>query len=299
MEISDIALRVVGAFYAFAGVVATRAAIMSAFLDMAIAKISLKRTSRREALRTYWLLGAAALIFLGGAALAVQIDLAQWLFVISALGQAVYLAALAPLYFDAEDPPDAAGRQSTLNAFVLYLAATAFVLWGAAHGKLKPVSEASPAAIAIFGTLLAAYIWYLGSTAWKTLRPSPQTTGGVDSDDFDSASGPIPFDASVVAKVKVMADYGCDPLWSLDDNYWNFSGADLGLSPDLARDLADWADRYDKSLNPDDPQNSDWSDADFLRHSDEGRALAVRLKRERPDLMVYAWEAAAGVVEVH
>lgn len=127
MEISDIALRVVGAFYAFAGVVATRAAIMAAFLDMAIAKISLEKTPRREALRTYWLLAAAALIFLGGVALAVQIDLAQWFFVVSALGQAAYLAALAPLYFDAEDPPDAQGRSGTINAFVLYLAATAFV----------------------------------------------------------------------------------------------------------------------------------------------------------------------------
>lgn len=170
-------------------------------------------------------------------------------------------------------------------------------MWGAAHGKLKPVADASPAAVAIAGALLAAYLWYLASTAWKTLRPSPQSFG--DDGDSCAPSEPAPFDASLVTKVKVMADYGCDPLWSLDDNYWNFSGADLGLSSDLARDFSDWADRYDKSLNPDDPKNSQWSDADFVSHSDEGKALAVRLKRERSDLMVYAWEAAAGVVEVH
>lgn len=298
MDIADIALRLVGAFYAFAGVVATRAAIMSAFLDLAIAKISLKSTPRREALRTWWLLAAAALIFVGGVALVVQIDVAQWVFVISALGQAAYLAVLAPLYFDADDPPDAGGRQSSINAFVLYLAATAFVLWGAAHGKLKPLADASPAAIAIAAALLTAYVWYLGSTAWKTLRPSPEPSGDASEDFNAGRHQPAPFDASLVEKVKVMADYGCEPLWSLDDNYWNFSGAELGVSADIARDLAEWADRYGQSLNADDPQNSHWSDAEFRAHAAEGSELAVRLKRERPDLKVYAWVPEAGAVEV-
>ena len=42
-----------------------------------------------------------------------------------------------------------------------------------------------------------------------------------------------------------------------------------------------------------------WSDAEHAAHATDGRRLAVRLKRERPDLMVYVLGADTGVVEVH
>ncbi|MFN0218881.1 MAG: hypothetical protein ACKVP4_08730 [Hyphomicrobium sp.] len=297
MEISDIALRFVGAFYAFAGFVATRAAIMAAFLDSAISQISMKQTPLRERSQTWWLLGAAVAIFAGGVALIVQLDVARWLFVASALGQALYLAVLAPYYFDVVDPPDAKGRKGTINAFALYLAATAFVLWAGHQGKLTPLAEADRPALAVAGAALAAFLYYLASTAWKSLRPSKTASGG-EAEPYEH-NGPIPFDVSAVHQVKVMADYGCEPLWSLDDNYWNFPASKLGVSDDLARDLGDWAARYGLSLNEDDPQNSHWSDAQFRAHRDEGRTLAVRLKRERPYLQIFVLEPGTGVVEVH
>ena len=42
-----------------------------------------------------------------------------------------------------------------------------------------------------------------------------------------------------------------------------------------------------------------WSEEQHAAHAAEGRRLAGRLKRERPDLMVYVLEGDIGVVEVH
>jgi hypothetical protein len=47
------------------------------------------------------------------------------------------------------------------------------------------------------------------------------------------------------------------------------------------------------------PVDGRWSDAQHAEHAAEGRRLAGRLKRERPDLMVYVMEADIGIVEIH
>jgi hypothetical protein len=49
----------------------------------------------------------------------------------------------------------------------------------------------------------------------------------------------------------------------------------------------------------DDPANGNWIDAQYAAHAAEGQRLAGRLKRERPDLMVYVMEPDIGVVEIH
>ena len=73
----------------------------------------------------------------------------------------------------------------------------------------------------------------------------------------------------------------------------------IDLSPELTADLSAWAAAYDTSLDVDDPAASLWSDERYAAHAAEGRRLAGRLKRERPDLMIYVLEADTGVVEVH
>jgi hypothetical protein len=73
----------------------------------------------------------------------------------------------------------------------------------------------------------------------------------------------------------------------------------IDLSPQLAADLNAWAVAFDTSLNMDDPATGNWSDAQYADHVAEGRRLAGRLKRERPDLMVYVMEPDIGVVEIH
>ncbi len=159
-DITDIILRLVGAFYAFAGVVATRAAMTSYFMDTAIAAIGGGRADPVERQRSYWLIAAAWLVFAGGAALIAGLDTARWLFLASAAGQVIYIFALAPMYFDKVDPPDPAGRRQTTNAFVIYVAATALVMWAAAAGRLIPVAEAPPMVLAAVVTACLALAVY-------------------------------------------------------------------------------------------------------------------------------------------
>lgn len=159
-DITDIVLRLLGAFYAFAGVVATRAAMTSYFMDTAIATIGGGRADPVERRRSFWLIGAAWLVFAGGVLLVAGLGPARWVFLASAAGQAVYLFALAPMYFDKSDPPDPRGRRQTTNAFVIYVAATAFVLWAAAMGRLTPVVDAHPLLLAAVATACLALAVY-------------------------------------------------------------------------------------------------------------------------------------------
>ena len=126
MDAVELGLRARGAFYVFAGYVATRAALTSHLIDRALAAISGAKPAPAETAQSLWLLAAANLILIGGAALVLLLDAAAWIFVASALGQAAYLFVVAPVYFDASDPPDPNGRRQSTNAFVVYAAATVF-----------------------------------------------------------------------------------------------------------------------------------------------------------------------------
>lgn len=285
----EILLCVVGAFYAFAGYVATRAALMSHFMDRAIAAIGATKPSFAETAQTGWLLASATLVLAGGLALAFLLDGAVWLFAASSIGQALYLTVLGPRYFDRVDPPDPRGRRQTTNAFVIYLAATAFVVWAGATGKLFPVSglgwlAAVPA---------AAFVAHVGYVVW-TLRQAPAARPLFPG---AASSGRDPADSK---RIKVMTDYGCHPLWALDEElYGDIAPANFGLSPELARDLDAWAAAYEESLNPDDPAAPLWNEDQFAAHDARALPLARRLLRERPDLMVYVMDREIGVVEVH
>lgn len=160
-DITDIILKLVGAFYAFAGVVAARAAMTSYFMDSAFAAISGGRADPVERQRSAWLIGAAWLVFAGGVALAAGLDMARWLFLASAAGQAVYLFALAPMVFDKADPPDPRGRRQTTNAFVIYVAATAFVLWAGAVGRLTAFADAHPLLLAAVAVVCIAFAGWI------------------------------------------------------------------------------------------------------------------------------------------
>jgi hypothetical protein len=290
-----IALCTIGAFYAFAGYVATRAALTSHFLDRAIAAIACKKPSRMETAQSYWLLSAAALVLAGGLTLLFLIDVASWFFVASALGQALYLFYLAPRFFDVEDAPDAVGRRRSTNAFVIYLVATAFVVWALSAGKLTHWRDAGWPVLALCAALIAAHGGYV---IWMLAR-SPAAGGSTSAFLGAGADGDPTRDASECTRIKVMADYHCHPLWALDEDlYGDFAPEALGLSPDLARDLNEWADAYTSSLDPDDPAVSKWSEAEHQAHEAKARPLAVRLARERPDRMIYIMDPEIGVVEV-
>lgn len=296
MDATEIALRLIGAFYVFAGYVATRAALTSMFIDRAIAAIAAQKPDPTETAQSYWMLAAATLVLAGGAALMFLLDVSVWLFLASAIGQAAYLFYVAPRYFDVVEPPDPTGRRQSTNAFVIYLAATAFVVWAAARGKLIAWQDADGPLLAAPAVLVAVHIGYL---LWM-LRPSPPSLPGsgfplTDGDECESGRDP-----ASSRSIKVMADCDAHPLWALDEDlYGDFPPEALDLSPDLTRDLAAWGETYNASLNRDDPAVSLWSDAEHAAHDAMARPLAVRLASERPDLQIYVLEPDIGVVQVH
>ncbi len=294
MDGIKVTLCAIGAFYAFAGYVATRAALTSHFLDRAIAAIAAERPDARETAQTYWLLGAAVLVLAGGVALALLLDVAVWLFLVSAAGQAFYLFFLAPRYFDVVEPTPAAGRRQSMNAFAIYLAATAFVVWAASDGKLTSWRDAGWPAMALLAAAIAAYgayvVWMLDKSPAGSRSPLAAFEGTPSGQDKRP---------SECTRIKVMADYHCHPLWALDEDlYGDFAPDELNLSAELTNDLNAWADSFTGSLNPDDPAQNLWSDDQHRAHEAMARSLAVRLARELPDRMIYVLDRNVGVVEV-
>lgn len=300
MDAIEILLRLIGAFYVFAAFVAARASVMSLLIDRAIAAIALERLAVAELLKSYWLLAASVLVMLGGAALLFLIDIAVWAFLASACGQAAYLFYFAPRYFDAADPPAETGRQQTTNAFVVYLIATAVVVWAYGAGYLSGVGEVSWPILIVPAVIVGAHIAYImrhasGSASDTGLGAHGDDEGGEERDEDEHASRPV----SEARQVKVMADYGCHPLWAMDEDLCgDIAPEALQLSSELVRDFHEWAQAYDASLNSEDAANSLWSDSEHEDHMARGRPLAIRLARERPDLDVYVMDPKDGLVEV-
>jgi hypothetical protein len=168
MDLTELSLRAIGAFYVFAGYVATRAALTSSLIDHALAAIAAQKPTPAERAQSLWLVCAALVILLGGVLLALLVDLAAWAFAASALGQALYLYVVAPRWFDVAEPPDARGRRQSANAFLVYVAVTAFVVWAAAAGQLDPWREVP---WPLFAGALAAVAAYAVYTLWMFTRP--------------------------------------------------------------------------------------------------------------------------------
>jgi hypothetical protein len=82
--------------------------------------------------------------------------------------------------------------------------------------------------------------------------------------------------------LKLMADYECFPLWEmLDNGLDNVNPSELPLSDDLKNSLNIWSNKYDQTLNHDDPANSGFaSEADEKQFEQEGEALLECLKKE-------------------
>ncbi|MCC6889503.1 MAG: hypothetical protein IT536_13295 [Hyphomicrobiales bacterium] len=297
MDGTDVILRLIGAFYVWAGYMASRAGLTAHVLDRALAALSAAQPGSVERAQTLWLLGSAILVLAGGVALVLLIDVAGWLFTASSLGQAVYLFWLAPRYFDIDDPPDERGRRQTTNAFVIYAVATAFVLWAASTGKLASWQDVSWPALALGAGAVAVHAGYV---VWMYTRALATPGGGVaGAPALPSLPPDMPLDPSRLKRVKVMAEHDAHPLWALDEGvFGDFPPEALGLSPELARDLNGWAQAYSDMIDRADPASNGWTEAESRAHDAQARQLAARLKRERPDLMVYVTDRAAGIVEI-
>ncbi|MGE0699633.1 MAG: hypothetical protein AB7O57_11090 [Hyphomicrobiaceae bacterium] len=178
----DIALRLVGAFYVLGGALLVRAVLSVRMLDAAIATISAEKPGAGSDGRALWHLANAVLLFAGGLALMLLSDLAVWLFVTSLAGQALYLFWLAPAHFDRLDAPDELGRRQSLNAFAIYAAATALVVWGWWRARLVHWRDEPWEMLAAAGAAIAVLIGYI-VLAWRRPLGPDRHSRTPDGDD--------------------------------------------------------------------------------------------------------------------
>jgi hypothetical protein len=214
----------------------------------------------------------------------------------------LFFLVLGPYYFDRTDPPPPAARRRSINASVVYGAATLFAIWAAYTGRLTKLSDAPPM---LWGAALAAIALHVGYILRHTLAPpkrKPAFSGFDGGDDeIDSADEPDRSGADVAdsRRIKVMTDYGCYPLWAMDEGKIGpFSPHHLGVSPELENDLWAWAAELDMSVNGEDPARSNWSEARHRQHIEQGLSLARRIKQELPVREVFALDVDGTLVEI-
>lgn len=85
--------------------------------------------------------------------------------------------------------------------------------------------------------------------------------------------------------LKLMADYGCYPIWRQDGNGDNnVDPANLPISKELCEDLDAWADKFDGTLNHYDPEASGFESLETEQaFKAEALVLLERLKKELGD----------------
>jgi hypothetical protein len=123
MDIVHLGLGALGLFHAIAAILIMRAVVMDHLMDQMLAGITLQPIPFKEHLRRYLMVSTGLASGMGGVALLVLSTWAVPLFLIGLTAQAGYLL-WAPGAFPIEDESDARGRRQTVNAAILYAAAT-------------------------------------------------------------------------------------------------------------------------------------------------------------------------------
>ncbi|GAA1856353.1 hypothetical protein [Asanoa iriomotensis] len=92
-------------------------------------------------------------------------------------------------------------------------------------------------------------------------------------------------------QIKVMDDYGCDPLWVRaegDEVFEPQDPAELGLTRTLVGRLAAWRQWYESMVNIADPNDSrPVTASEDSALNAEGRRLAIRVAAELPEAVVW------------
>lgn len=169
--------------------------------------------------------------------------------------------------------------------------------------------------------LLGAFVLYLASLFLRRKSPSTPVVGQPSG---QAAFTAVSRDSSRLTKVKLVPSYGYQPLATLDhdvvegiepdrlvltarlndgldawrDNYGEIAPEDLNLSADLCRALNDWNWDYQTFFNEIDPTDPHCTPEHEAAHEAEGRDLALRVQRERPDLTVFVAEPGGDLVEI-
>ena len=276
----------VGVFYASAGVVVLRRMAMDRLLDLALQAITLEDTAAKERIRSRVLTFGGCLTLAGGLALATLSPWATVLFAANSVLQGGYLLwAWKTLPPESED--EQKGRQQTINAFVIYLAAFAFVVHAHSQGVLShwPVDVGGLSRLIeplVIGAITAGVwaSWFLQmprsgkSSAWNL-------ADGSGADSWNELPKP-----TLPDRLRLAPEYGCWPTWD-DETGYNIDPADLGLSEGLLARLQQWDDAWQATFKPDDPHTSWFADDAAAQHwREEGRVIAAELEREWPGPVV-------------
>ncbi len=157
-------LLLLGVLYVFGSVVTVRALFTDALIDSALAGISARPPDPLDRERALWLFAGAVVVGAGGLLLLVGSALAAPVFLLACLLQTLHYTLLSPRRYDRDDPVDPAFRRRSLNAYRIYLGASAFVVWAAVSGLLRPPGSGSPWPLALVGA-----VWLVAS-GWALVR---------------------------------------------------------------------------------------------------------------------------------
>jgi hypothetical protein len=282
------AAHIIGAFYVFAGLVALRAMAMDRLFDVALAAITLgDPPDPNERIKSLWLTFGAALTLAGGVALLILSVLAPGLFVANLAVQTVYILwaerALPP-----EEPEDRIGRTRTINAALIYAAATVFVVWampGYARANLAigPVPSLAVEFAIILLVTAGSYVYFFRKTRLR-VRAEDVSSDGADYDDTDVGAGYEEDDGLDAAgrpkALRVEPAIGSSPICN------DFTGRDiaiesLGISEELCARFRCWDETYQAAHSAEDYRERGFADAAAEEaFTAEGEALVEELRKE-------------------
>jgi hypothetical protein len=265
-DLSNVALTgafvLLGSFYAFAGMVAGRAALMDAVLDAALTGISGTHRNKLDVERSAWLLGCACVVGGGGILLGIGSSLALPVFLVSCGLQIAHFLYLSPKRFDVEEPVSQLGRRQSLNAFSVYVVVTAFVAWATLSGHLAPVSDTHLGLFYVLGIVwLGVSIWsfYWLLTLERSIKKR-KFEDDLSEDDTDSFYDDDERAAQQEwAKTAQIILAPCSHFYPLFDaltrkNLDAGKFAALGLPDDVRDALIALGEQWLEIIDPDDPR---------------------------------------------
>lgn len=266
MDAVGIVLRVVGAFYALAGMFLLRNLAMDRLMDQMLTAISMAPQPAKEAQRR-WLWGVSGLaIGMGGIALMVLSLWALPLFALGLLSQWFYLA-WARTAFPPESEDEIKGRRQTTNAANLYAIATVGVFWAASSGRLHAWDDLWALAIPAFGVMMLASV--ARHFLWSPRRVQDDWNDGetFETDAFDAPP------ASTADRVRL------EPHWYNQSLLDAETGQPVDAAALFGIALAERVEQWGQVFRFHDPDGEERRAAEFVSVDDEiaHRNEALRL----------------------
>lgn len=279
-SLSDIALRIIAAFYAFVMFLGVRKLAMDRLLDNAIVAITLKKdkSARARGDRLRWqmmmlifVLGAPACILVAG-----MISAGIPLLIAVNILSLANIGFIMPKFVDPYDPPDPGARR---NSWIATLAFLLFSLWAILHwrnGNMTGIGETHPVTLAAAIAAIAAFGFHTVTTLRKTRLSGVggSNTWSGDIDETYEQEKRLTEEAQLEAyrgvKLVLRPALGESPLFRADTG--EVLPYDLPveeLTYEIKEDLRRWQTDLQRMLDPLDPQRARFRDAKSQREITE------------------------------